>query len=128
MTTLDEFLALPDVENEQETVTIKRLGELTVKPMTHDQFASYQARTKSIGKDGTVKLDSGKLNLLIVVGQTVKPDFSNADFLAKAKCNTAQEFIKRKFKAGEIAELANKITEISGFDVDFNDKVEEAKN
>lgn len=127
MTTLEDFLALPDVANEQVTVTLKRLGELTVKPMTHDQFASYQARTKLSSKNG-VNIDSGKLNLLIVAGQTVKPDFSNADFLAKAGCNTAQEFIKRKFKAGEIAELANKITEISGFDIDFNEQVEEAKN
>ena len=127
MTTLDDFLALPDVANEMETIKIKRIGELVVKPMTHDQFASYQARTKKVTNRG-VEIDSGKLNLLIVAGQTVKPDFSNAEFLAKANCSTAQEFIKRKFKAGEIAELANRITEISGFDIDFNESVEEAKN
>lgn len=127
MTTLEQFLSLPDIANETETIKLKRLGELVVKPMTHDQFASYQARAKVKSPKG-LDFDSGKLNLLIVAGQTVKPDFSNADFLAKAGCNTASDFIKRKFKAGEITEIANKITEISGFDVDFNEAVEEAKN
>lgn len=127
MTTLEDFLALPDVANTQEEVTLKRLGKFIVKPMTHDQFASYQARAKVRTSKG-VDFDSGKLNLLIVAGQTVSPDFTNAEFLAKANCPTASDFIKKKFRSGEIAELANKITEISGFDVDFNEMVEEAKN
>lgn len=127
MTTLEEFLALPDVANETETVTLKRLGDFKVKPMTHDQFSQYQMRAKVRNAKG-LEFDTGKLNLLIVAGQTIDPDFSNADFLGKAGCNTASEFIKKKFRAGEIADLAGKITEISGFDVDFNEKVEEAKN
>lgn len=130
MTTLEEFLALPDVANTQEEVTLKRLGKFIVKPMTHDQFTSYQTRAK-VRKGQDVDFDSGKLNLLIVAGQTISPDFSNAEFLAKANCQTAGEFIKRKFKSGEIAELANQITKISGFDLDsnsFNERVEEAKN
>lgn len=127
MATLEEFLALPDVATATEEVTLERLGKFIVKPMTHDQFASYQARAKVRHSKG-VDFDSGKMNLLIITGQTISPDFSNADFLAKANCPTASEFIKKKFKAGEIAELANKITEISGFDLDFSAKVEEAKN
>lgn len=127
MTTLEEFLALPDIANETETVTLKRLGTFKVKPMTHDQWSAYQMRAKVRNAKG-LEFDTGKLNLLIIAGQTVEPDFSNAEFLTKANCNTASEFIKKKFKSGEIADLANKITEISGFDVDFTEKVEEAKN
>lgn len=127
MTTLDEFLALPDVANTTEEIALKRLGKFVVKPMTHDQFGGYQARAKVRNSKG-IDFDSSKLNLLIVAGQTVSPDFSNAEFLAKANCTTASDFIKKKFRSGEIAELANKITEISGFDVDFNEAVEEAKN
>ena len=124
-TTLDEFLALPDVEKEEYTVKIDRLGELVVKPMTYDQFTNYQTRARLKGK---TKFDTGKLNLLILAGQIVSPNFSNADFLAKANCQTAQDFIKKKFKAGEITEIASQIIKFSGFDVDFEDKVEEAKN
>ena len=124
-TTLDEFLALPDVENEEYTVKIDRLGELVVKPMTYDQFTNYQNRARLKSK---LNIDTGKLNLLILAGQIVSPNFSNAEFLAKANCQTAQDFIKKKFKAGEITEIASQIIKYSGFDVDFEDKVEEAKN
>ena len=82
-TTLEEFLALPDVENEQYTVKIDRLGELVVKPMTYDQFTNYQNRARI--KGNKTNFDSGKLNLLILAGQIISPNFSNAEFLAKAK-------------------------------------------
>ena len=74
-TTLDEFLALPDVENEEYTVKIDRLGELVVKPMTYDQFTNYQNRARLKSK---LNIDTGKLNLLILAGQIVSPNFSNA--------------------------------------------------
>lgn len=127
MTTLEEFLALPDVTNETTVVNLKRIGDIVVKPMTHKQFSSYQARAKVKTAKG-LDFDTGKLNLLVATGQIVQPDISNADFLAKAGCNTASEFLEKKLKAGEIAELAAKITEISGFDVDMNEKIDEAKN
>lgn len=127
MTDLNEFLSLQDVNDITHDVEIKRLGKFTVRPMNHEQFSAYQKRARDKGTKG-YEFDSGKLNMLIVTGQMVSPDFSNAEFLAKAACATASDFIKKKFKAGEIAELASKITDISGFDVDFDEKVTEAKN
>ena len=129
MDELEKFLALPDVINITEDVFVsERLGTFKVRAMTADEHGNYQKRAMGkILKTGT-DFDSGKFNLLVVAGQTIKPDFSNAELLKKANCSTATEFIKRKLKAGEIAELANKICEISGFDSDMNDEVEEAKN
>lgn len=126
---LDDFLALPDVDGMTEEIYInERLGTFTVKPMTERQLYNYRNRCKIIkGKSGE-NFDSGKFNLLIISGQVIEPNFSDAAFLTKANCNTASEFISKKFFAGEVAEIAEKITEISGFGSDINEEVEEAKN
>lgn len=128
--TLEDFLNLPDVDNITEEIFVsKRLPKFKVKAMTADEHASYMKRARGgkINKDG-VDFDSSKFNLLIVAGQTIYPDFSNAELLKKANCATATDFIKKKLLAGEIAEIANKVCEISGFDNDMNEDVEEAKN
>lgn len=127
MTTLEEFLAKPIVTNITEKITIERLGEFEVKPMSNTQLASYRARAK-VKRGKEIVMDEGKLNMLIITGQLVSPNFNDASFLAQANCNTAQEFIETRFKAGEIVKLADKITEISGFGEDINDKIDEAKN
>ena len=129
MNDLENFLALPDVTELVEEVFVSdRLGKFKVRPMTMDEFSSYQKRCRGkINKDG-VNFDSGKFNLLVVKGQVVEPDFSNAEFLKKAKCNTPEEFISRKLLVGEIAKLSEEISRISGFDTDINEDIEEAKN
>jgi len=129
MTDLEKFLELPDVIDITEEVFVsERLGKFKVRAMTAEDHNSYQKRAMGkVGKNG-VDFDTGKFNLLVVSGQTVYPDFSNAELLKKANCATATDFIKRKLKAGEIAELAERICEISGFDADINKDVEDAKN
>lgn len=129
MKSLEDFLALPDVDNIIEEVFVsKRVGKFKVKAMSEDDYAEYTNRARSkIRKDG-VDFDSAKFHILICAGQTIEPDFANAEFLNKAKCSTASELIKKKLLPGEITELANKICEISGFDTDINEEIEEAKN
>lgn len=129
MKSLEDFLALPDVTDMEEEVFVsERLGKFKVKPMTADEHSAYMKRSRGkMNKDG-IDFDSGKFNLLVVAGQTIEPNFNNAELLKKAKCTTGTELISRKLLAGEIAELANKICEVSGFDTDINEEVEEAKN
>ena len=65
---------------------------------------------------------------MAVVGQVLEPNFSDADFLAKAGCATAGEFISRKFFAGETQAIADAIIRASGFDRDIAEDIEAAKN
>lgn len=129
MNELEQFLTLPDVTDMQETIHVNdRLGDFTVKPMTSEQFNEYGKRCRSkINKSG-MDFDGTKFNLLIVAGQTIKPNFNNAELLQKASCSTASEFIQKKLLPGEISAISSKIQEISGFDTDINEDVEEAKN
>ena len=115
-------------EIEEEVFVSERLGKFKVKAMSADDYAGYQKRSQGKMNRNGVDFDSGKFSLLIVAGQTVYPDFSDAELLKKTNCATAMDFIKRKLKAGEITELANKICEISGFDSDINEDINEAKN
>ena len=126
---LENFLALPDISSlEEEVFVSKRLGKFKVKPMTADEFGEYQKRARGKFKKDGVEFDSSKFNLLMVAGQTTYPDFNNAQLLKQAGCSTAVELIKKKLLAGEITELAAKIQEISGFDVDMDAEIETAKN
>lgn len=129
MNNLEDFLALPDVDSIEEEIFVnKRIGKVTIKAMTSDDFSEYQRKSRGkINKKG-IDFDGAKFNLLIVAGQTVKPDFKNADLLKKANCTTATELIQKKLLPGEIAEIAQQIQRLSGFDSDMSEDVEEAKN
>lgn len=129
MNSLENFLELPDVTDVVEEVFVsKRLGTFKVRAMSVNDHNQYLKRSRGkINKDGT-DFDSGKFNLLIVAGQTVSPDFNNAELLKKANCATAAELINKKLFAGEVSELAGQICKISGFDADINNDIEEAKN
>ena len=129
MNDLEKFLNLPDVTDIEEDVYVsKRLGTFKVRAMTAEEHGEYTKRSQGKMNKNGMNFDTSKFNLLIVAGQTVEPNFNNAELLKKSNCTTATDFIKRKLKAGEIAELAGKICEISGFDTDINEDVEEAKN
>ena len=126
---LNDFLALPNVQDITEEVFLnKRLGKFVIKPMGVRQHKSYQNRCRGKANRDGVSFDSTKFNMLIVTNQVVSPDFSKADFLTKAGFNTAEDFIEAKLLPGEVAELASKICEISGFNLDINEDIDNAKN
>ena len=130
MRSLEDFLALQDVDSiEEEVFVSKRLGTFKVKAMTSEEHGEYMKRAKTkVTKNGEVEFDSAKFYLMIVAGQTIEPCFSNAELLKKAGCATAVDFIKKKLLPGEITELATQIIKVSGFDNDINEDIEEAKN
>lgn len=129
MNNLEDFLSLPDVEGlETEIFVSKRLGNFKVSALTADEYSSFMKRARKINKKGNVDFDTALFNLLIIDAKLISPDFSNAEFLKKAKCNTAKEFIAKKLLPGEIQELSDKILEFSGFEKDINEDIEEAKN
>ena len=96
--------------------------------MSQNDFKEYQRKAQGrINKKG-IDFDTAKFNLLMVAGQTIEPDFRNAELLKKANCATAEDFINKKLLIGEIAELARQIQIVSGFDNDSEEDIEEAKN
>ena len=130
MSKLDMFLELPDVTGITKEIDAgKRLGKVKIGALSSDEYAEIMKKSRKMNtRKGTVEFDDNTFNLNIASSKLLEPDFSNAEFLAKANCSTAKEFMSRKLLPGEIREISNKILELSGFDTDINDDIEEAKN
>lgn len=130
MSSLDDFLALDDVKDISQTVQERISGKVfdfKIRPLTADEHKEFQKRAYSIGAKGKVSFDVMKYKMLEVLNCVIEPDFSKADFLQKAGCNTAEEFYEKKIPAGVIADLSEKIETLSGFEA-YQEEVDEAKN
>lgn len=129
MSKLDEFLALKDVSEITDEITVKVGGKslaLKIRAVSETEHNEFQKRALAIGKKN-VQFDKGKFDSLMIPSCIVEPNFNNAEFLERAKCHTAWEFLTRKIPAGVLSEISAKIQELSGFE-SLEEEVEEAKN
>ena len=102
-----------------------------IKPLTNTEFGDYQKRCTKMNFNGRKRettFDSGVFNVMVVVNQCVDPNFKDSTFLKEIGVATPEQALNKVLLAGEIVELSNQITNISGFDVDINEKIDEAKN
>ncbi|WP_328802028.1 hypothetical protein T3H97_06360 [Paenibacillus sp. LX16] len=58
----------------------------------------------------------------------MNPNFRDAESLKKLGCASVEEYVQKVLLAGEIATLSQKISSLSGFDIEMEDLVDEAKN
>ena len=131
MSVLLDCLVENPVDNVTEQVVVsKRLAQFPfiIKAMSGPEFSNYQKRATKYGKNKKVEFDSKAFNEQVVLNHTVEPNFRDAEAIKKAGCLTPEQFLYRSLLAGEIAELAEKISALSGFDADIEATVEEAKN
>ena len=131
MSMLLDFLVENPVDDVTEQVVIsQRLAKFpfTIKAMSGTEFSAYQKRATKYSKSKKVEFDSKLFNEQVVINHTVEPNFRDAEAIKKAGCLTPEQFLYRSLLAGEIAELAERISALSGFDADIEAVVEEAKN
>ena len=129
MSSLDEFLNLNDVMEIKETIPIivngKKL-EIVVRPISETEHNEFQRRANEVKRNKLI-FDSGKYKNLILESCIVEPNFKDAEFLKKAGCLSASEFINKKFPAGAVANIVERIQKLSGFD-SYDMEIENAKN
>lgn len=128
---LVQFLAQNQVGEMVKEVNIGgRLKEFTfkVKPITQSQFNNYQQICTTIGKNKTAKFNNGKFNELVIINHVVEPNLRSTDVLATVNATTPGEYINKVFLAGEIVQLGEQISEISGFGVTDEELEIEVKN
>jgi len=99
-----------------------------IKAMTNQTFDDLRRRYTRIGKGRKIDFDSAGFNNAVVIEHTIDPNFKDAASIQKLGCRTPEEYLNRVLLPGEIATLAQKISELSGFDVEMEELVEEAKN
>ena len=131
MSNLMQFLIDNPVDNlTDEVVVSPRLAKFPfkIKGMTGPEFSEYQKLSTKIGRHKKVEFDSKIFNEMVVLNHTMEPNFRDAESIKKAGCQTPEQFLYKSLLAGEIAELSQQISSLSGFDKEFEDEVEEAKN
>lgn len=129
MSKLDDFLNLTNVSDIKKIIKINIGGkelELTIRPITEDEHTEFQRRSNIFSKN-KVTFDAAKYSNLILEACIVEPNFRDAEFLKKAGCISAAEFINKKFPAGIVSEITQKIQELSGFE-SYDVEIENAKN
>lgn len=131
MSNLMQFLIDNPVDNlTDEVVVSPRLAKFPfkIKGMTGPEFSEYQKVSTKIGRHKKVEFDSKIFNEMVVLNHTLEPNFRDAESIKKAGCQSPEQFLYKSLLAGEIAELSQQISSLSGFDRDMEDTVEEAKN
>lgn len=131
MSILLDFLAENPVDGiTSQVVVSQRLAKFpfTIKAMSGPEFSNYQKRATKYSKSKKVEFDSKLFNEQVVINHTIEPNFRDAEAIKKAGCLTPEQFLYRSLLAGEIAELAEQISALSGFDTDIETVVDEAKN
>ena len=98
------------------------------RAMTSKEYASYQKQALKVSNKGKSEFDLARYYELIVINQTLDPNFKDAEAISKASCARPEEFLNKVMLAGEIDTLADKIIKASGFNVDVEELREEAKN
>lgn len=117
---------------EHEVSIPGRLAEFKfkIKPMTSKEFYKYQqiATAVTTGKAKDVKFNSGRFNELVIINHVTYPNFKDATLLSGAGVNTPEEYLNKFFLAGELANLTEEISILSGFQQTDAELEEEVKN
>lgn len=129
MSKLDDFLNLNDVSEIKKTIKVNIGGkdlDIVIRAITEAEHTEFQRRSNVINKN-KITFDSGKYSNLVLEACIVEPNFKDAEFLKKAGCVSATEFINKKFPAGVVSDISQKIQELSGFE-SYEMEIENAKN
>lgn len=139
---LSAFLSQNAIQEENiKYVASKRFIDENKKPMEwelkcidsqrdEDLRKSCTKRLEVPGKKGqfTRETDFDKYVGLLAVECVVFPDLNDAELQDSYHVMGADALLKAMLKPGEYAELLAKVQEINGFNENFEDKVETAKN
>lgn len=131
MSGLMDFL----IENEnvteeiEEIVLSERLKnfKFKIRPISGKDFHKLKAECRTVRKK-VIHFDDATFNEKLILKCCIEPNFSDEESIRKANVHTPNELINKVLKAGEITDLANAITTISGFDQEPEELVNEAKN
>lgn len=128
---LISFLAENPIENLQHEIKLGgRLKEFTfkIKPMSGKQFYDYQKIATKLGTNKSLEFNTAKFNELVVLNHLVEPNLRNVELLSSLNVATPEQCLYKYFLGGELVELAEKISEISGFNTTDKELEDEVKN
>ncbi len=132
--TLDLLLKLnPDqITKPSRQVEMKRLSEVlgekvvfTCQAINADKFSEIQEQAVKIGNGQIENIDTGEIQIFTILEGVKEPSLKSKELREKLNCHTPKELVTRLLLPGEITQLYNIISELSGFG---GDTVAEIKN
>ena len=105
--------------------------DFKIRPLTLEEHKAFQKKASKIkisGKKREVSFDQMEYYIDSVLACCLEPNFNDSSNVKKAGCVTPEMLLSKLLLPGEIITLGSKITDISGFEEDINDDIEEAKN
>lgn len=114
-----KLMVMPTREIEFERLT-DLLGapfKVKCKAIDGERYADIQRSAIDLNKKGGLRnINLYEMQVLTVIEGVVEPSLKDERLLGYFGCVTPKELVKKLFLAGEIAELSNVITELSGYD------------
>ena len=127
MSLIDKLLQMDKgklMEMPTKEVELPRLSELTGEPfkvkckaIDGERYADIQRSAIDLNKKGALRnINLYEMQVLTLIEGVVEPSMKDERLLGYFGVVTPKELVKKLFLAGEIAELSNVITELSGYE------------
>lgn len=138
MSLIDKLLQMDNktlTEMPKREVEVPRLTQVLGEPfkvvcqaIDGERYADIQKASIDLNKKGGVRnINLFDMQVLTVIDGVVEPSLKDKKLLQHFDCVTPKELVKKLFLAGEIAELSNVVTELSGYDKTEEDEEEVKK-
>ena len=135
MSLIDKLLQMDNktlTEMPKREVEVPRLTQVLGEPfkvvcqaIDGERYADIQKASIDLNKKGGVRnINLFDMQVLTVIDGVVEPSLKDKKLLQHFDCITPKELVKKLFLAGEIAELSNVVTELSGYDKTEEDEEE----
>lgn len=132
MNKLMQFLVDNPVDNIAKEIKLSgRLSDFTlkVKALSGRQYNEFQQLCiENPTSNKKRNFNTRKFQELVVVNCLTDPNVKDVEFIKKVGAKTAEEALYKVFLAGEIAQIAEGILKVSGFDEDMEVLEAEVKN
>jgi hypothetical protein len=113
-------------------IEMKRLSQVlgekvifTCQAIYSDKFAEIQEQAVKIGNGQIENIDTGEIQTFTVLEGVKEPNLKSKELREKFNCPTPKELVKNLLLPGELTQLYNIISDLSGFG---SNTVEEIKN
>ena len=138
--TFDAFLKTNKIEKQNEFIPVSQAFQdedgntilWEVRQLTNEEMKYIKKTCVKQNRDKrgnvSVETDSDKMMCLMAAMSTVYPDLRNAELQNSYGVYGEVALLEAMLSAGELLVYEQEVNRINGFDVSFDDKVEEAKN
>lgn len=124
-----EYVVSPRFKDENGVPVKWKIGCITSKE--DDSIRKECTNRRPVpGRRGayTPELDASEYLAKVAVRCTIYPDLNSQELQDSYGVMGAEDLLRTMLLPGEYTDYSTKIQEVNGFDVSFEDKVEEAKN